>query len=125
MTDILSRIFQKQDELMQVLGVQTRPENMDIYRGDIIVACMGMASEAGEVLSEVNVLTRPWARKPDAEAKQALAEEAIDVFFYFIELFILLGLTPSDIVRLYNAKWERNMERFRLSSIGTNSANPG
>ncbi len=121
--DILAEIFSMQDELMRTLGMTVRSERVDadIYSGDVMVACMGMASEAGEVLSEVNVLTRPWARKPDAEAKQALAEEAIDVFFFFVELCILLGLTPHNVMDIYEDKWRRNMDRFRASQAPKDS----
>lgn len=111
--DILGQIFYKQSELMGMLGMSDARDTGDIYRGDILVAAMGMASESGEVLSEVNVLTRPWAKKPDNEARQALAEEAVDVLFFFTELMILLGLTPDDVLRLYTEKWEKNRERFR------------
>lgn len=121
--DDLSEIFSMQDMLMRTLGMTIRSEltDADLYTGDVLVACMGMASEAGEVLSEVNVLTRPWARKPTAEAKQALAEEAIDVFFFFVELFILLGLTPSDVMSIYGRKWKHNMERFRATKASSNT----
>lgn len=111
--DILDKIFLMQSQLMDMLGMSDARDTGDIYRGDILVAVMGMASEAGEVLSEVNVLTRPWAKKPDDEARQALAEEAVDVLFFFTELMILLGLTPEDVLQLYTEKWEKNRERFR------------
>lgn len=114
--DTLNQIFEKQAILMTQLGMRL-DSNDSIYRGDILVACMGMASEAGEVLSEVNVLTRPWARKPDDEARRALAEEAIDVLFFFAELAILLRLTPDDILKIYEEKWRRNLERFRTTKI--------
>jgi len=122
--DVLDEIFFKQSELMQILGMtqaMMRPsgEYTRLYAGDILVACMGMASEAGEVLSEVNVLTRPWARKPDGQAREDLAEEAIDVLFFFVELAILLGLTPADVLRIYNEKWAKNVERFNASAKPT------
>lgn len=120
--EVLDEIFQLQAQLMRLLGMQSRPsgehgtalggEAFSLYKGDVLIACMGMASEAGEVLSEVNVLTRPWARKTDAQAEAALIEEAIDVLFFFVELAILLDLTPQDILRVYKRKWEKNVERF-------------
>ena len=115
--EVLDEIFFKQSELMQILGMELRPPvgHVRLYAGDILVACMGMASEAGEVLSEVNVLTRPWARKPDAKAREDLAEEAIDVLFFFVELAILLDLTPADVLRIYNEKWAKNVERFNTA----------
>lgn len=117
--EVLDEIFFKQSELMQILGMELRPSGgyVRLYAGDILIACMGMASEAGEVLSEVNVLTRPWAQKPDERAREDLAEEAIDVLFFFVELAILLDLTPADILRIYNEKWAKNVERFNAAAV--------
>jgi NTP pyrophosphatase (non-canonical NTP hydrolase) len=114
----LDEIFKLQEELATLLGMKVRvgDEDVDLYAGDVLVACMGMAAEAGEVLSEVNVLTRPWARKTTEEARKALAEEAVDVLFFFVELMILLGLGPNDVLQIYRTKWEKNIKRFSAAS---------
>jgi NTP pyrophosphatase (non-canonical NTP hydrolase) len=121
----LEEIFKLQEELATLLGMKVRvgDEDVDLYAGDVLVACMGMASESGEVLSEVNVLTRPWARKTTVEARKALAEEAVDVFFFFVELMILLGLGPDDVLKIYREKWERNIKRFSAAITSSTVGN--
>jgi len=65
-----------------------------------------------EILDELNVVTRPWAVKPEGEVRAALAREAIDVLFYFIELMIFLRVDSTTVLELYEEKWHINMERI-------------
>jgi NTP pyrophosphatase (non-canonical NTP hydrolase) len=106
----LKHLYILQEGLMKRLGVEYEG-GVDIYSDHFIAACIGMVVEAGEVLDEINVATRPWAEKPVKEARQAVAREAIDVFFYFLEIMIMMGIDPLHLVELYEDKWDINMQR--------------
>lgn len=113
----LWRMMQKQRILMEKLGITLhKEERIDIYHDHFLAGCIGLASESLEVLDEINVATRPWANKGASEAQEAVAEEAIDVLFYLLEIFIFLKLDPSDIHRLYEEKWHINMDRAKKRS---------
>ena len=107
----LELLFQKQKELMEALGIDTE-KHIDIYDDEFMAACIGLASEAMEILDEINIATRPWAGKSIIETRVIVAQEAIDVLFYFIELMILLNIDPKMISVLYMNKWRINMERI-------------
>jgi NTP pyrophosphatase (non-canonical NTP hydrolase) len=108
----LYEMMQLQTRLMDDLGIKLhRQKGVDVYHPHFVAACIGLASEAIEVLDEINVVTRPWAEKPEAEVQDAIAKEAIDAFFYLLEIFIMLGIGPHRIYRLYEAKWKKNMAR--------------
>jgi NTP pyrophosphatase (non-canonical NTP hydrolase) len=100
---------------MKELGVKYEG-GVDIYSDHFLAACIGMINEASEVLDEINVATRPWATKPVKEATEAVAREAIDVFFYFLEIMIMLGIDPAHLIELYEDKWEINMNRASSKS---------
>lgn len=114
----LRRLYILQELLMKELGVEYG-KGVDIYSDDFLAACIGMAVEAGEVLDEINIATRPWAEKPTAVAREAVAEEAIDVFFYFLEIMIMLDIDIAHLVELYEDKWEINMKRASGKSEGS------
>ena len=109
---ILESLFQKQLELMEALGIDTE-KHVDVYDDEFMAACIGLASEAMEVLDEINIATRPWAGKSIVETRIRVAEEAIDVLFYFIEIMIFLHVDPKMIPILYEAKWRANMKRIQ------------
>jgi len=108
----LERLFMLQLELMDALEIpRSGKEGVDVYSDYFLAACIGLSVEASEVLDEINIATRPWATKDDREVREALAREAIDAFFYFIEIMILLGISPQRTVQLYEEKWKINMRR--------------
>jgi len=108
----LNDIFLMQFELMEALGIDVEGY-VDIYGDEFMAACIGLASEALEVLDEINIATRPWAVKREEEARKVLAKEAIDALFYFVEIMIFLRVSPSIVFELYEEKWHINMERIR------------
>lgn len=108
----LERLFYLQRELMKRLDIPQDEGDPLVQNSYVLAACMGLSSEAGEVLQEVNVFSRPWARKPQEEVFARLSREAIDILFYFIELMILMGLDTEDVVALYEEKFAINMKRI-------------
>lgn len=111
----LEDLFEKQRQLMSALGIDAE-KHVDIYDDEFIAACIGLASEAMEVLDEINIATRPWAGKSVVETRIRVAQEAIDVLFYFIEIMIFLQVDPKMIPILYEAKWRVNLARLGKSS---------
>jgi NTP pyrophosphatase (non-canonical NTP hydrolase) len=110
---VLEKVYGLQQLLMHKLGIVSHEEErIDIYHPEFIAACIGLASEAIEVLDEVNVATRPWAVKSEDVVQEMIAKEAIDALFYFLEIMILLRITPTMILELYEEKWQKNLERL-------------
>ena len=107
----LEDLFRLQFELMDALDLPFRKKEVDVYSDHFLAACIGLSVEASEVLDEINIATRPWAVKADREVREALAREAIDSFFYFIEIMIFLDISPKRVVQLYEEKWRINMRR--------------
>lgn len=103
---------------MDRLGIQLHRdlESVDVYHDHFLAACIGLASEALEVLDEVNVATRPWVDTPDEEIRDAIAQETIDALFYLLEIFAFLKIRPFEIFRLYEAKWHINIRRIESKS---------
>ena len=107
-----------QKQLMDRLGIELHRdlEHVDIYHDHFLAACIGLASEALEVLDEVNVATRPWVTKPELETRDAIAKEAIDALFYLLEIFAFLKIRPFEIFQLYEEKWKINLRRIEIKS---------
>jgi len=111
----LEKLFALQTQLMAALGIDAE-KHVDIYDDEFMAACIGLASEAMEVLDEINIATRPWVGKSIVETRVRVAQEAIDVLFYFIEIMIFLQVDPKMIPVLYEAKWRVNMARASTKS---------
>lgn len=106
----LDKLLALQRDFMDVLGIPREAvASLDDKR--VVGAALGLASEAGEVCQELNVGTRVWADAPFDTKRALLGMEAIDIFFYLLELFLLLGFTQEAIVGLYVNKLDRNLER--------------
>jgi len=76
-------------------------------------AFIGITVESAEVLDEVAKLSRTW--KSPEDTLQNIKEELIDVYFYLLESFMLIGATPEDIYTLYLEKYYWNMARIIIS----------
>jgi NTP pyrophosphatase (non-canonical NTP hydrolase) len=114
---MIDRLMSKQRYLMDRLGIKLHQvKDIDVYHDHFIAGCIGLASEALEVLDEVNIATRPWVDKKVEEVQSAVAREAIDVLFYLLEIFIFLKITPEQIEELFNEKWKINIERIEKRS---------
>lgn len=117
----LEDLFVRQRQLMTALGIDAE-KHVDIYDDEFMAACIGLASEAMEVLDEINIATRPWADRSIVETRIRVAKEAIDVLFYFIEIMIFLQIAPEMVFALYEAKWHENLTRLEKSSKNSSSS---
>ena len=99
----LFELFMRQRKLMTVLDLQPG------HTG-IMSAALGLASEAGEVADLVNDFKSPWAGKL-ANEREHMLEELVDVVFYAVELFIMMGGNSTEFSDTYMMKWARNIRR--------------
>lgn len=100
---MLDKIFEKQGEFMQRLGVVSpKKENL-------ITAFTGLVVEAAEALQETD--WKPWKKTPKLINKQKALEELVDCFHFLVELFILLGFSHEDLYNAYMKKMDVNHKR--------------
>lgn len=97
MNTSLDNLFKLQAGLMLALGVEVdrtqRPGIGDISKE----AATGLVLESAEVLEAITKMHRAWKPDGDDTTKLELAtEEAIDVLFYLIEMFISLGVENGE-----------------------------
>lgn len=65
-----------------------------------------------ELYEAINHLKgKPWKRSFNAPDREALLEEIADAWHFFIELHIILGISPSDIFMAYFKKTLVNKQR--------------
>lgn len=107
---MLMDILKLQQRLMAILEVPLDTIEDPLDR-NIIGAILGLSSEVGELSQTVNVESRKWADASPETIRRELGKESIDVLFYLIELFILLGFDANDITTLYREKHAINCVR--------------
>lgn len=103
---------------------QNRATRLAIYRDEerIIYPALGLASEAGEVLSKIKKQLRDYAptSRFSPEANWAIADEIGDVLWYLAALCHDLG-TPLEVVAARNLeKLNSRLERGVLGGSGDN-----
>lgn len=115
---MLSRLLEMQQQLMKVLGVETKEEAEGaLPLSGLLEAAIGLSVESAEVLDEMNKATRPW--KPRKVSQEHIVEESIDVLFYLLEIFTLLGMSDTAVLMNYRIKYFYNLARV-LSSFTQN-----
>lgn len=110
MSDILGLLLDQQKKIMATFGV-TMNVNDPNFAKHLQAATIGVVVEGGEVAAEMNRVTRPWKSKSLEDVLPQLLEESIDVLFYLLEIWDMLGLDKYNIASLYNQKWETNLRR--------------
>jgi NTP pyrophosphatase (non-canonical NTP hydrolase) len=111
-SDKLDTLFNNQKQLMNVLGMSTEPEpdilDSSLFK-DILICAVGECMEALEPLA---VKTKPWKHAENKDGvREHIKEEIVDILFFVLELFIMAGLSPEDVVRRYTAKQQKNLVR--------------
>jgi NTP pyrophosphatase (non-canonical NTP hydrolase) len=77
------------------------------YADDLFFQAACTSGEAGELVNKVKKVMRGSAKYADIEHQ--IAEEAMDVFIYLMNVF---GILEVDVMELYNAKRRANEARF-------------
>lgn len=117
----LEKIFDRQQELMTkfrqveaengLLPDKEVPVNINSHKGQAVLKAHAwqITEELGEAMNELK--NRPWKTKTRETDYENYKEELIDAFHFFIELFILSGMTPEDVFNGYMGKAEVNKQR--------------
>ncbi|MDK2823072.1 MAG: hypothetical protein PWQ67_1720 [Clostridia bacterium] len=104
--DRLEKIFELQKKLDTKI-IQERNVNFDLDTW-IQKEILAIISELAEVLDETNF---KWWKNSMEIDNQALKEEIIDVFHFFISLCIKVGISPQDLYEAYIHKNKENLFR--------------
>lgn len=122
--DFLKAIFEFQRELMKkyeeierksgLLQTDEVPVNLDSYAGQARLKDFAwrITEELGEAMNCLKM--KPWKQTPQITDQDHYREELIDALHFFIELLILSGFTPEDVVGTYLQK--ANVNKFRQRS---------
>jgi dimeric dUTPase (all-alpha-NTP-PPase superfamily) len=109
--DKLEYMFQKNQELTKTIVGKVdslRPEQ----------SAMALLVEAAELLN--STAWKWWTYKETN--REEMAEEAIDVMFFLLQFFDLIGMTSEDIVHEFDRKFEINKRRIQNSKVSETHA---
>lgn len=122
MTDKLELIFQKQNELDEMIAEKRGliypnhidPElNPDAYPQIlwhwIHQQCIALMVEVGEIHEAAQF--KWWKEYNEPIDMDNVRKETIDAFHFLLSLMIKLGMTPDDIVKVYMEKNQENHKR--------------
>lgn len=122
--DRLDRLAVRQQFLMGAVGIairRTHHETPEALLDDPIVkdVLIMIASEVQEALEPLTLRSKPWKRVVD---KESLADdfysETVDIFFLFLELLSVIGISMEELEELYVKKWRYNL----VNRLGIGSA---
>jgi NTP pyrophosphatase (non-canonical NTP hydrolase) len=108
----IAELLELQADFMKVLDIDQTSFTHGQNWTYLDAAIKGMASEAGEVLQETNFVTRPWDKTPFESRVNSICFESIDILFYLLEAFVLLGLDHEDVAEKYRKKMIYNLSRI-------------
>ncbi len=103
--------FKLQRKLMDELDIHatfSKSDKFELERA-ILEASGGILEEAVEAHKEFSVLWKKWEKFN----REAALEELADVFFFLLELLIILEYTPEDFCQAFKNKWEKNIIRIQ------------
>jgi len=115
----LEELWEDQREFMELLvekrGFPKFP--LDLSKKDSQVFCKGIAYDAmGELWEAVRELKNSKSHRatniPELD-RASLVEEMADCLHYFLELCMLIGITPDELCESFLAKGEKNKKRIR------------
>lgn len=113
------QMFAQQEEFMELLrvhrGFPEWPVDMTSKAGQQACreAALGSIEEAFESLAHL----KNWKKHRASEVKEldkaAFLEEAVDSLHYALEVFILAGISPSEVFHAFMDKGQINKKRIR------------
>ena len=104
--DKLDEVFKLQEQLDNDIISRRNLQGIDNYEW-IQKEVLAIISELAELLDEVNF---KWWKNPKKVNPDALKEEVVDLFHFFISICLKAGLTSDELYELYKLK---NLENFR------------
>lgn len=125
-TDSLVKIFRLQRDLQVHIG--SNPEDMDDPKlvEYIRVNILALEDELHEAMDEV--YWKPWAKSqpPGFKDKEKYKGELIDALHFLVNLCLAAGMTPGELIDLYEGKSKVNHERQDRGYTGTDKCDgPG
>jgi len=108
--DKLEILFEEQKKLMDRYNMPTI--DINTLHGQEVLRQVGMRlfEEIGEIFHCLK--NKEWVENQTEVDKKAMFDEVADVWHFFIEMMILLKLTPEDCTKLYLAKNKVNHKRL-------------
>lgn len=115
----LPMLMKMQRQLMDLLGL---PKAVSLNSPHIREALLMLVEEIGETYRELPSISKPW-RPQDGMARTRVEEESVDLLFFVLELFNLLGLSAEDVSSIYQKKQEELKLRIRQKNLGERKVN--
>lgn len=121
--DMLQMIFSRQKHLMEkyhhiekkngLLQTEDCPVNIDDNKGQARLKDFSwrITEELGEAMNCLK--NKPWKQTHMATDETHYREELIDALHFFVELFILSGMSAEDVYSMYCKKNKVNQFRQR------------
>lgn len=131
--DILVRIFELQRQFNLQVGLDTNllddfvnkapfPDVHAMKERDIWLGRMHLAMTQ-ELAEFRDSIPWKWWKAQELDLQNAKVE-AIDLMHFLVSIFQLLGMTPDDVLRVYEKKMEVNLAR-QAKGYGTNPNTEG
>lgn len=114
----LAELMEMQRGLMDILGL---PRSVPLNSPHVREALLMLVEEVGETYRELPSISKPW-RPQDNMTRTRVEAESVDLLFFVLELFCLLGLSANDVSSIYQRKQEELRLRIRRKSLGGSNA---
>ena len=108
---MINEHLELQKRLMDAVGASCDGDNLEKLKSLLVVTTIALIDEGLEVSSFVKDSTKPW--KDSTFNVLHIKEEAIDVWHFLLQLFVLLGMDENEIDAIYRQKNSRNYERIK------------
>lgn len=108
--DMLAEMFRLQDELQVVLTgkrpgmIPTTLQRIDFIK-DMHIA---LTDELHEALAETG--WKPWASSKHINVRE-FKGELVDAFHFFMNLCLVVNMSPEELFEMYKVKHQRNIDR--------------
>lgn len=103
-------VYQRQ--LMDILDIESTPVqnwHTSALLKDMLVC---LAGEAHEAIDPINTSTKPWKSvREESAIKDEVEKEVIDIFFFYLEVMLIMGIDGKKLHSLYMSKFNKNMKR--------------
>ena len=109
--DKLEYLFRKQRSLMTLYNIQEVDINTTHGQNTIRAITMHLIEELAEVLSYLK--NKNWVSYETPVDMKGIEDELADSTHFFIELCILLKISPQKLIKIYDEKYKKNLERIR------------
>ena len=111
--DMLRQLYEMQLRLVNDVGNRERGKT-DMDDADIDKQISGLCVATIHECVELQRLTNwKWWKAPTEFNEKEAREELIDIWHFVIQMSIVMGMRPEDIVMEYQKKHEINRERQR------------